>query len=114
LPRVTARRWCWCDRTPSWLGWELQATRQLSSTAPRVDAHRGNFEAAGRLLGFSHFYHATRQRPRSFGSRAVYDRLLAQLHIRLPADVLEQLLVEGASIGDAATTEECLRIAASA
>jgi hypothetical protein len=32
----------------------------------------------------------------------------------LPADVLEQLLVEGASIGDAATTEECLRIAASA
>jgi tetratricopeptide (TPR) repeat protein len=79
-----------------------------------VAAHRRNFEAAGRLLGFSQSYHAAGQWPRSFGSRAVYDRLQAELHKGLPADVLEQLLVEGASLGDAALTKECFRIAASA
>ncbi|WP_158639265.1 ATP-binding protein [Elioraea rosea] len=79
-----------------------------------VAAHSRNLEAAGRLLGFSQSYHAARQRPRSFGSRAVYDRLLAKLHRGLPADMLEQLLSEGASLGDEAISEECLRIAASA
>jgi hypothetical protein len=52
--------------------------------------------------------------PRSFGSRAVHDRLLAELHGALPADALERLLAEGAGLGDAALTEECVRIAASA
>lgn len=74
----------------------------------------GNLEAAGRMLGFSQSYHAARQMPRSLGSRAIHDRLLAELHGRLPADALERLLVEGAGVGDAALTQECVRIAASA
>jgi ATP/maltotriose-dependent transcriptional regulator MalT len=79
-----------------------------------IAARCGNLEAAARMLGVSQSYQAARQMPRSFGSRAVHDRLLAELHGALPADALERLLAEGAGFGDAALTEECVRIAASA
>jgi len=76
-----------------------------------IAACEGSLATAGRLFGYVQFCHAQRGILRSFGSRAVHDRLLAVLRQRLTPDELERMVTHGASLDEEEMVAEAFAIA---